>query len=152
MLNRLSIALSHFAARLPTGPAAYLLLFGFWLVTLCFLSASSPPIENRQEIPHLDKVLHFGYFFLGGAIFAAHCGLRWPETSRRRLLLLVVLVCSVIGRLDEYHQGFVPGRSGNDTGDWLADTVGGFSGALFVIWFLLPIMLDGKDGKRVESS
>ena len=152
MFNQLSKALSHFAARLPSRPAAYLCLFTLWLVTLCFLSASSPTIESTEIIPHLDKLMHFAYFSLGGGFLAAHCGLRWPGLSQGRLLLMVVIVCSIIGRLDEYHQGFVPGRSGNDTGDWLADTVGGFSGALFVIWFLLPIMLDGKEGKRVESS
>jgi len=51
---------------------------------------------------------------------------------------MVALVCSVIGRLDEYHQTFTPGRSGNDTGDWLADTLGGAAGAVFVLFLVLP--------------
>lgn len=148
MFTQLSTALSHSAARLPVGPAAYLCLFSTWLVILWLLSASSPTMEHADKIPHMDKILHFGYFFLGGSLLALHCGLRWRLWPRGMLFGVVVLVCSAIGRLDEYHQGFVPGRTGNDTGDWLADTVGGFSGALFVIWFLLPIMLDGNEGKK----
>jgi VanZ family protein len=148
MPEQLSKALSHFAARLPSRPAAYLCLFTLWLVTLCFLSASSPTIESTEIIPHLDKLLHFGYFSLGGGFLAAHCGLRWPGLSQGRLLLMVVIVCTIIGRLDEYHQGFVPGRSGNDRGDWLADTLGAVCGGWLVICYLLPTMRQGKGRKQ----
>ena len=51
---------------------------------------------------------------------------------------MVTLVGSVIGRLDEYHQTFTPGRSGNDYGDWLADTLGAAAGAFFVLLIVLP--------------
>ncbi len=138
MLPRFSEALDQSAARLPVRPAAYFCLFVLWLVMLWFLSASSPPAEKTIQIPHLDKILHFGYFSLGGAFLSAYCGLKWGQLSAWRLLFIVVLACSLVGRLDEYHQGFVPGRTGNDTGDWLADSMGGLFGGWFLIRYILP--------------
>jgi VanZ family protein len=46
------------------------------------------------------------------------------------LALIVTLILSLIGILDEYHQSFFANRTGNDPGDWLADTLGALCGAL----------------------
>ena len=43
---------------------------------------------------------------------------------------LAVVLGAAYGASDEYHQTFVPGRSGNDPGDWLADTIGTTAGVL----------------------
>lgn len=109
-----------------------------WGVTLWFLSAGNPAPKQGPDIPHLDKLAHFLYFFVGGSLLAAHVGFKWAEINRWRLFLIVALVCCVMGRLDEYHQGFTPGRSGNDIGDWLADTLGGAAGAWWVIFVMMP--------------
>lgn len=148
MTRWFSEALNQFAARLPVRPAAYFWSFAAWLVLLWCLSASSPPAGPEIRIPHFDKILHFAYFSAGGALLAASCGLKWNQLSRRGLLLIVVGLCSLIGRLDEYHQGFTPGRSGNDTGDWLADTVGGLFGG----WFLIRYLLSGIAQKKGDSA
>ena len=119
---------------------AYLCVLAAWGVTLWFLSAGNPAPKNGPDIPHLDKVAHFIYFSAGGVMLAT-CGLLiWPAFKRRKwtLLIAVTLIGSVIGRLDEYHQTFTPGRSGNDYGDWLADTLGGAAGALFIVLVVLP--------------
>ena len=118
----------------------YLCLFGIWGLTLWFLSAGNPAPKNAPEIPHLDKLAHFLYFSAGGALLTTFGLVFWPDLKNRRrvLFVLVALMCSVIGRLDEYHQTFTPGRSGNDTGDWLADTLGGAAGAVFVLFLILP--------------
>ena len=131
----------HFmATRFPRKPVVYLCLFGIWGLTLWLLSSGNPAPQNGPEIPHLDKLAHFLYFSAGGVLLATLGLVISPLLrSRRRLLFAIVtLVCSGIGRLDEYHQTFTPGRSGNDTGDWLADTVGGGAGAAFVIFLVLP--------------
>ena len=148
MSNRLSIALNHIAARLPERPAAYFCLFGGWLIILWVLSSGNPSVKHASEIPHFDKVAHFIYFYMGGALLAMASGLRWRDFSRLGLFLSVVLICSLIGRLDEYHQGFVPGRNGNDMGDWLADTLGGLSGCATVLWCLLSRISDNNSCNR----
>lgn len=152
MLKHVSGSLDYFVARLPRRPAAYFFLFLAWAVTLWFLSASNPAPKDGPDIPHLDKVAHFLYFFGGGCLLAAYGGLKWSEVSSRRLFIVVVLICCVVGRLDEYHQTFTPGRSGNDDGDWLADILGGASGVLAVIWLMLPRISDIKAQKLKKAS
>ncbi|NWK56611.1 VanZ family protein [Verrucomicrobiaceae bacterium N1E253] len=125
---------------LPRRPVVYLFFFVSWLVTLWFLSAGNPAPKNGPEIPHVDKVAHFVYFAIGGGLMMAYAYYRWPlwRRFRLRMVMVVFLLSSVIGRLDEYHQTFTPGRSGNDTGDWIADSLGGLFGASVMVMVLLP--------------
>lgn len=110
-----------------------------WAVALFILSSLSKTLpDGGPEIPHLDKILHFGYFFGGGFILTTHILLRKVTgASRATRLLLPILVFAVLGALDEYHQTFTPGRSGNDPFDWLADILGASTGVLFAN-FLYP--------------
>ncbi|MDB4311091.1 hypothetical protein N9965_01500, partial [bacterium] len=46
----------------------------FWFIVLNLLSHGDrfhPPGAFAFDIPHFDKVVHFGYFFGGGGLFAA---------------------------------------------------------------------------------
>ncbi len=87
--------------------------------------------EGGPEIPHIDKVLHFGYFMGGAFIFATWILLRNSrEECLRRRILFPLLLFAVIGALDEWHQTFTPGRSGNDPFDWLADVLGALTGII----------------------
>lgn len=87
--------------------------------------------EGGPEIPHLDKVMHFGYFFGGGILFTTWILLaKGPESKTAVRFLLPLAVFAIIGALDEYHQTFTPGRSGNDPFDWLADILGASAGIL----------------------
>ena len=148
MFHKLSAVINQTAARLPARSAAYFWLFCGWAIMLWVLSSGNPSLNQANEIPHIDKVLHFIYFSVGGALLAASGGLKWQHLSRRWLFVLVALACSLIGRLDEYHQGFVPGRIGNDTGDWLADTMGGLFGGASIIWYLLPRITSAAERNR----
>jgi len=79
------------------------------------------------EIPFLDKVLHFGYFGLGGLFLAT--SIRLQNFQSKAFAFSLCLLIS-IGAIDEWHQSWIPGRSGNDLYDWIADAIGGFSGLL----------------------
>ena len=120
--------------RLPWLSSHRLWFAGFltWAVALYLLS-SMPKVmpEGGPEIPHLDKVVHFGYF-MGGAFILTTGILLLKGADARRLLriFLPAVLFVVIGLLDEYHQTFTPGRSGNDPFDWLADILGSFTGIL----------------------
>lgn len=81
-----------------------------------------------------DKVLHFTAFACGGAVLAFALRLS-TRLAWRRILLLAVLVVSLYGALDEYHQLYTPSRSGGDVGDWVADTLGAIAGAFAARWF-----------------
>lgn len=146
MRDFISRVIEFCAVWLPKKPAAYFFLFIVWLVTLWFLSAGSHVPKDGPEIPHLDKVMHFGYFFGGAGLLTGWLGLHrrisMPEGSLWGVFVIVVIVVGfVIGRLDEYHQSFTPGRTGNDNGDWLADILGSIGGAWVMLVSVLPRLI-----------
>ena len=106
--------------------------FVLWFILLNLLSHGDkfhPPGGFMFDIPHFDKVVHFGYFFGGGGLFSAALYFR-RKLPWGKLILTVTVLLSLIGVMDEFHQSFFANRTGNDPGDWLADTLGAFCGAL----------------------
>jgi VanZ family protein len=73
---------------------------------------------------------HFGvYALLGALLFVAFS----HETAGHgRAVALAVLVASVYGVTDEFHQAFVPGRV-PDVADWGMDTLGALTGAVLML-------------------
>lgn len=93
--------------------------------------------------PPLDKMAHFTAF----AVLAATLEWALRSTSHRlpvyRRHLLIFILVSLFGALDEWHQSFVPGRE-CDVFDWLADTLGGAFGlAMMSLPFLWSRRLEG---------
>ena len=65
----------------------------------------------------------------GGFIFNSYLLLhRGIVAGSLGKFILPILVFAILGALDEYHQTFTPGRSGNDPFDWLADVLGASTG------------------------
>jgi VanZ family protein len=92
-------------------------------VWFCVLWASSSQASYLPPalFSFQDKVEH-ALFFMGGTF----CFITTLKLMGwQRLLWPALLFAMVIGASDEFHQTFVPGRSGNDLGDWLADSLGG---------------------------
>lgn len=91
------------------GPAA------LWAALLFAVSARPTlPVEMQSG---LDKVAHFGAYFVLGLLLARGRALTgaahfWPP------LLGLAYALS-----DEFHQSFVPGRTA-ELGDWIADALG----------------------------
>jgi VanZ family protein len=109
-----------------------------WFVTLFFLS-SLPKLPPGPKIPFEDKVAHLVFYSIGATWFYLARRFRLPPVTGRAAMWSAVLFCALIGVTDEFHQSFVPNRSGNDPWDWLADTLGGFLGSLFgwISWRLI---------------
>ncbi len=110
----------------------WLAIGAIWLLSLVILSGTSKPGPDLNfEVPHIDKVLHFGYFFGGGIILTTYLLIaKGRDSSSKVRIVLPILILAVIGALDEYHQSFTPGRNGNDPFDWLADVAGATAGTL----------------------
>lgn len=105
--------------------------FILWLAVLFLLSASSRVAEVTPDIPNFDKIAHFGYFLGGSGLLCAYLYRRKPHDPNWKVIIgCVIAAIAVTGCLDEYHQTFTPGRSGNDPFDWLADVTGATVGAL----------------------
>ena len=105
-----------------------------WFILLNLLSHGNrfhPPWNFfNLDIPHFDKVVHFGYFFGGGGLLAATLFFKKARPPWLNVILIVTVSLSIIGVLDEWHQSFFANRTGNDPGDWLADTLGALCGTL----------------------
>jgi VanZ family protein len=119
---------------LPTftkRPHIWLILFLAWFAILWHLSSGPVAVKSGIEIPHLDKLAHFGYFFGGAGLLSASLYLfNKHNTDWTRLLTIVILVMTSIGCLDEWHQSWIPERTGNDAQDLFADILGSLTGFL----------------------
>ncbi len=91
------------------------------------LSAQAHPLAFLpQEWLSEDKLLHLlEYAALGALLVPAF---RFAGLRPGRAFLAAVVVASLYGATDEFHQRFVPGRTA-DVRDWVADTLGGALGA-----------------------
>jgi VanZ family protein len=117
-------------ARLPRNPRFWLGSFLTWFAVLWGLSSFTGPGHLNPPIQYFDKVAHFGFFLGGTGLLCAWLFRRNPDHPNwRALIVTAVVVISLIGWLDEYHQSFIPGRSGNDFPDWIADFTGAVTGA-----------------------
>ncbi len=117
--------------RLSRQPAAWFSALFCWFALLWFFSSIEGSPEIPPPFPHFDKLAHFGYFLAGGFLLTGGNFNRNPVvTSWKPMIVTAIVVMAVVGAIDEWHQCFTPGRSGADPWDWLADLLGGASGAL----------------------
>ena len=116
--------------RIPRNPKWWLGAFLIWFGVLWVLSSLSFGSDFTPPVDHFDKVEHFGYFFGGSGLLCAYLFRRNPEHPNWRAIIGgAILVIALVGCIDEFHQSFTPGRSGNDPYDWLADVLGATAGA-----------------------
>lgn len=80
----------------------------------------------------LDKIIHFGVYAVLGALTARALAGGRLETPQWRHAALAVLLSTLYGASDEWHQGFVPGRT-PDAMDMAADALGAGAGAAAVL-------------------
>lgn len=91
------------------------------------LSPKGPDSLPLIDIPHFDKIGHFGLFF----ILSIFLFLAVSNTKRKITWLVTIGYCSFLGVLTEYVQTKIEGRSG-DIMDFIADMLGGICGALLI--------------------
>lgn len=115
--------------RLLTLAPLHWSAFACWLAILFFLSSLPGDAAPTHLFPHQDKAMHFVFYLGGAGVFAAAISSTW-SLPRITTIILTVLVLSLLGAADEYHQQFTPLRSGMDPFDWMADIAGAFAGAL----------------------
>ena len=84
---------------------------------------SSIPNLTSTPFDVSDHTGHFiGYGLLGALMLRALSRAEWPRVTMGTVFL-AWLLSSVYGVTDEWHQGFVPGRTPT-IDDWVADTLG----------------------------
>ena len=96
-----------------------------------FLS-SRPHLHPPPLFPQVDKSAHFTEYALLGLLLAR--GLRLSGRRPAAAWLLSCLLVGALGGADELFQRSVPGRECSIF-DWLADLLGGMSGAALLLWW-----------------
>ena len=93
--------------------------------------SSSIAAEDMPKlgIPNIDKLFHFVEYLILGVLLARAFANSSDKANFKLILLLSILITSVYGVLDEFHQRFVSGRS-PEVFDIFSDIIGSFSGAL----------------------
>jgi VanZ family protein len=96
---------------------------------LVFAASSLPDLQTRvMGLQVRDKLAHFGeYFVFGWLVARSFDGLGWRPGKH---FLWTVLCGALLGVLDEFYQGFVPGRE-RDALDLAADVCGALAGWYF---------------------
>lgn len=114
------------------SPRTWFFLFVLWLTALSVASSFNTNLPDATpKIPHFDKIAHFTYFLFGAVIFNTWLLLKHGNRSPFYVRYLIpTILFGIFGAVDEYHQTFTPGRSGNDPHDWLADILGALLGII----------------------
>jgi len=94
------------------------------LLMIFFLSSLSESDLPRDPFELSDKLKHFAAYFILGLSFCLWFSREKWLTKPVICGISVVIICAVCGIFDEFHQSFVPGRSGNDLGDLTANIIG----------------------------
>lgn len=88
--------------------------------------SSQETIEQMPQFFGADKIVHFVCF--AGLTFWVAFGCGKLKNSRISFFLPIIIV-SLYGIIDEFHQSWTPGRSCS-VFDWMADTIGSFLGSI----------------------
>jgi VanZ family protein len=95
-----------------------------WMAVIFGLSS----LHGSSVPSRFSTLAHFGVYAVLGALYVF--ALRAPE-RRWPAAILAVILASLYGVTDEFHQSFVPGRV-PDPVDWLVDTAGALTGVVIV--------------------
>lgn len=113
--------------------------FRYWFVVALqitiILALSSQPSNNLPEldIPNIDKLVHFGMYFLL-AFFFGRALTGATRIPIGRCVIYSLLFSLLYGAFDEYYQSFIPSRDPNFL-DWIADSLGAFCGSLLIVFY-----------------
>ncbi len=128
----------------------------WWFVALAaaLVLASSvrlPDVSGVVRFGHFDKIVHFLMFGLLATLAAR---LRWVQAQRPFGIYTAIIIVSLFGATDEWHQQFTAGRS-VELADWIVDTLGAaVAVVLYTRWRSYRHMLErpvwGRVNRRVE--
>ena len=92
------------------------------------IGTSLPGSLVPREVSAFDKALHFTVYAILAVLLTKQIS---EVTGRWRAAMLSIVLIATFGAADEWHQGFILGRS-QELADWRADTMGAALGALAV--------------------
>lgn len=114
----------------------YHFLFFFWMLVIFAESSLPSEFYPKVEIFNADKLLHMLiYGFLAMVCYISLIHQEKVKTFYNNPLTWSLIITSLYGASDEFHQLFVPNRS-CEFADWLADFAGALVMVLIIKYFL----------------
>ena len=110
---------------------------------------SSIPGTTYPEHPDILNVLAHGCLYAVFGFLVSHA-LGYSKLALWKVALIAVVISSLYGASDEFHQWFVPFRH-CDILDWVTDTIGAVIGSIGAILYLSAKIVSRsrkKDGER----
>ena len=103
-----------------------------WAAVIFYLSA-----QPRDRFPEHPSFLNVVAHLCEYALLAALLTVAFNSPKRKLWFagLIAIIIASLYGAGDEFHQYFVPLRIA-DPFDWLVDTVGALLGAAITVWLI----------------
>lgn len=115
------------------------IIWAIVIFVLCSIPGDNIPQASMVQIPHFDKIVHFGLFFIMGIFLISE--LRYQTNlSRLGIAVIVFVLIAIYGGVIEFLQEhYFINRSG-DFWDLCADAAGGVTSV-----FLFPFLQKQKD-------
>lgn len=112
----------------------YIPLIFYWLLILALTSIPSNSLPTGLNIS--DKLNHLmAYFGLAVLLnLTLHFQMKW-EISLWKGAILTLIIASLYGILDEWHQNYIPGRFA-EVADWVANFLGALLGVIFTSFII----------------
>jgi peptidoglycan/LPS O-acetylase OafA/YrhL len=118
----------------PKNTVRIVAAIGAVLLAIAIFVVSSIPGSGFPTHPgYFNVIAHFVEYLLLAVLLCI--ALNSPKRALWLTALLAIIIASLYGASDEFHQLFVFGRS-CDPLDWLTDTLGALVGAAATIWFI----------------
>lgn len=117
------------------------LIYWFPILLYClliFIQSSYPSFKSMPQLPYVDKVLHFTAYAVLGVLFLRALNTLSIRDNIMLIMILAVILSSLYGISDEWHQYYVPYRDA-DVMDALADTFGSIFGVYVYQSFIMKL-------------
>lgn len=102
-------------------------------MALIFSFSSIESVQMPEfDIPYIDKLFHFVEYFILGILLARAFSNTSTNPDFTRIFIASVLISSLYGLSDEFHQFFVAGRTA-DLFDLISDIIGSLAGTAICI-------------------
>ena len=105
-----------------------------WLAIICyalFIPAGDLPIKPFLKIPHFDKLVHFGLFFVFCLLL-----LRPFKKLQLKYYLLAPLISIILSAILEFSQHVISNSRSSDINDFIANSLGVIAAVVFYYLFV----------------
>lgn len=115
------------------------IIWAIVIFILCAIPGKDLPETTLVRIPHFDKIVHFGMFFIMGIFLYSELSIQTSLNRGKKIWISLSIIISYGAIIEYLQENYFISRSG-DYVDLLADALGGFIAVL-----MYPFLKKQKD-------